>query len=109
MQSVCRTESAARQATLRLSLRAGFLERREKWRTSNYFGQCLKNKPALYFPVKVAHPPGPSLRTAFSLPSAVLLACSAQVHNLWTAARSIGDRSYSVDDASRRWGKAHEE
>jgi hypothetical protein len=33
-------ESAVWQATLRLSLRAGFLEKREKWRTPSYFGQC---------------------------------------------------------------------
>jgi hypothetical protein len=33
-------ESAVWQATLRLSLRASFLEKREKWRTPSYFGQC---------------------------------------------------------------------
>ncbi len=49
--------SAVREATLRLSLRAGFLEKREKWRTPSCFGLCQKNKPALYFAVKVAHPP----------------------------------------------------
>jgi hypothetical protein len=50
-------ESVAWQATLRLSLRAGFLEKREKWRIPSYFARCQKNKPALYFAVKVAHPP----------------------------------------------------
>ena len=35
-----RTVSAVRQAPLRLSLRAGFLEKREKGRTLSYFGQC---------------------------------------------------------------------
>jgi hypothetical protein len=52
-----RTASAVRQATLRLSLRAGFLEKREKWRTPSYSGSVLKNKSAFYFAVKVAHPP----------------------------------------------------
>jgi hypothetical protein len=37
----------------------------------------------------------------------VLLSCPAQVHNLRAAPRSIGDRSYSVDDAGRGWSKAH--
>jgi hypothetical protein len=45
--------SAVRQATLRLPLRAGFLEKREKWRTPNYFGPILKSEPAVYFLVKV--------------------------------------------------------
>ena len=49
--------SAVRQATLRLSLRAGFLEKREKWRTPGYFARSSKTKTTLYFPVKVAHPP----------------------------------------------------
>jgi hypothetical protein len=35
-----RTVSAVRQATLRLSLRASFLEKHEKWRTPSYFDQC---------------------------------------------------------------------
>jgi hypothetical protein len=30
---------------------------REKWRTPSRFARCQKNKPALYFPVKVAHQP----------------------------------------------------
>jgi hypothetical protein len=47
-------------ATLRLSLRAGFLEKREKWRTPSCFARCQKNN-ALYFAVKVAHPPEPFL------------------------------------------------
>ena len=47
--------SATRQATLRLSLRASFLEKRENWRAPSYFDQRYKDKPALYFPVKVAH------------------------------------------------------
>jgi len=34
-----------------------FLETREKWRTRSCFGLCQRNKPALYFAVKVAHPP----------------------------------------------------
>jgi hypothetical protein len=51
-------ESAVWQATLRLGLRAGFLEKREKWRIPTCFAQCQKNKPAFYFAVKVAHPPG---------------------------------------------------
>ena len=37
--------SAARQATLRLSLRAGFLEKREKGLTPSDFGSRLKDKP----------------------------------------------------------------
>jgi len=48
--------SAVRQATLRLSLRAGFLQRREKWRTLSDFDRCYKEKPALDFRVEVAHP-----------------------------------------------------
>jgi len=47
--------SAVRQVTLRLPLRASFLEKREKWRTPSYLGQCYKDKPALYFPVKMAY------------------------------------------------------
>ena len=35
-------ESAVRQATLRLALRAGFLEKREKWRTPQLFQAMLK-------------------------------------------------------------------
>jgi len=31
---------AVRQATLRLSLRAGFLKKREKWRTRFFFSSC---------------------------------------------------------------------
>jgi hypothetical protein len=42
---------AVRQATLRLSLSAGFLKKREKWRTPSYYVSMLKNKPALYFPL----------------------------------------------------------
>jgi hypothetical protein len=49
-------ESAVWQATLRLPLRAGFLEKREKWRTPKLFRSMLKNKPALYFVAKMAHP-----------------------------------------------------
>jgi hypothetical protein len=33
------------------------LEKREKWRTPSYFASTLKDKPALYVFVKVAHPP----------------------------------------------------
>ena len=33
------------------------LEEREKWRTPSCFGSILKDKPAFYFPVKVAHLP----------------------------------------------------
>src|ERR1700687_4782495 len=49
------TVSVLREATLRLSLRAGFLEKREKWRTPSCFARCQKTN-ALYFTVKVAHP-----------------------------------------------------
>jgi hypothetical protein len=35
-----RTVAAVRKTTLRLSLRASFLEEREKWRTPRFFGQC---------------------------------------------------------------------
>src|SRR6266478_7467159 len=49
--------SAVRQATLRLSLRAGFLKRREKWRILSDFGRCYKEKAALDFRVEMAHPP----------------------------------------------------
>src|SRR5208337_4647601 len=38
------------------------LEKREKWRTPSYFGQCYKDKPALYFPVEVAHLPVSPIR-----------------------------------------------
>jgi hypothetical protein len=37
--------SAVRQATLRLSLRPGFLKKREKWRTPSYFGLRSKTTP----------------------------------------------------------------
>ena len=40
----------------RLFLRP-LLEKREKGRTPSCFALCQKNKPALYFAVKVAHPP----------------------------------------------------
>jgi hypothetical protein len=33
------------------------LENREKWRTPSYFRSMFKNKPTLYCPVGVAHPP----------------------------------------------------
>ncbi len=41
---------------LRLSLRAGFLEKREGAHPQ-LFSQMLKDKPAFYFPEKVAYPP----------------------------------------------------
>jgi hypothetical protein len=44
------------RAPLRLSLRAGFLEKREKGRTPVIFG-TVRNKPALYSLAKLAHPP----------------------------------------------------
>jgi hypothetical protein len=50
--------SAVGQGPLRLSLRAGFLEKREKGRTHQLSRFILtKDKPGVYFPVKVAHPP----------------------------------------------------
>jgi hypothetical protein len=45
-------------APLRLSLRAGFLEKREKGRTPSYFVSVLKTNPRYTFRVEVAHPPG---------------------------------------------------
>ena len=50
-------ESAVWRATLRLSLRAGFLKKREKWRTSSYFLPTFKDNPRYTFHVDVAHPP----------------------------------------------------
>src|ERR1039457_1226583 len=44
-------------APLRLSLRAGFLEKREKGRTPSYFVSVLKTNPRYTFRVEVAHPP----------------------------------------------------
>src|SRR5260370_5741953 len=52
----CRTMSAVPQAPLRLSLLAGFLEKREKGRTPSYSVKMLKDRPPFYVPVKVADP-----------------------------------------------------
>ena len=52
-----RTVSAVRQALLRLSLRAGFLEKQREGAHPQLFRAMLKDKSALYFGVKVAHPP----------------------------------------------------
>ena len=51
---------------LRLSLRAGFLEKREKGRTPSYFRFMFKDKPGVYFPVKVAHPAAGAADTVIS-------------------------------------------
>lgn len=48
--------SIVRQATLRLSLRAGFVKKLGKRRTPGYFGRRAKDQPALYFPRDVAQP-----------------------------------------------------
>src|SRR6266849_1680992 len=47
---------------LRLSLRAGFLEKREKGRHRQLFGQMLKDKPVFCLPVQVARPPAAAER-----------------------------------------------
>jgi hypothetical protein len=44
-------------ATLRLSLRAGFLEKREKWRTPGLFGVNVWKQQRYTCRVEVAHPP----------------------------------------------------
>jgi hypothetical protein len=38
------------------------LEKREKWGTPSLFRSTTKDKPALYFPRNVAHPPRVELR-----------------------------------------------
>ena len=53
------------------------LEKREKWRTPSYSGQCCKDKPALHFPVEVAHPPAnprspPCLLNGITTPKLIL-------------------------------------
>ncbi len=59
-QPACVTRSKPRRrfgkATLRLSLRAGFLGKREKWRTPSLFRSKFKNRGTSH--VNGAHPPG---------------------------------------------------
>jgi hypothetical protein len=50
-------ESAVWRATLRLSLRAGFLKEREKGCTPSCFLPTFKDNPRYTFHVDVAHPP----------------------------------------------------
>ena len=50
--------SAVRQATLRLSLRAGFLKKREKLRTPRLMQSTFKEKPRYTSPLKWRPPEG---------------------------------------------------
>jgi mRNA interferase MazF len=77
------------------------LEKREKWRTP-LFRSMFKDKPASYFPVKVAHPPylstvtaAPVTSTIRGVPSEVVLneedgmksPCAVNLHNAVTASQ----------------------